>query len=327
MAKVVLGVGASHSPMLNMEPPAWLERGLKDDKVRVMRDFDGAEITYDGLLAKVSPHVAKEITMEKIEARHKANQLAIEKTAEAIYAAKPDVIVMFGDDHMEVYKNDNMPSLAVYWGDTIPYAPTGIMKWPYADKLKTPIWYPQEEINYPVSAELGHHIISHMIEDGFDVAQSKFYPPGQAMSHAFGFVFWRLMNKGSIPVVPVHLNTYFPPIQPTPRRCYEIGQGLRRAIEAWPKDMRVVVLGSGGLSHFVVDEDLDREFLDVLASKSIDRVSKLPRPKLNSGNSELRCWLAAAGAVEDKKMEVIDYVPCYRTPAGTGCAMAFATWQ
>jgi hypothetical protein len=246
---------------------------------------------------------------------------------EALYAARPDVVVMFGDDHKEVFHDDNMPSLGVYLGDTIPYAPSGIMKWPYDLKLMTPLWYPQDHHAFAVDVELGTHIVESLIEDGFDVATSRYYRPGQAMSHSFGFIYWRLMhNRGAVPTVPIHLNTYFPPNQPTPARCLAIGRAVRHAIESWPKNLRVAVIGTGGLSHFVVDEEFDNHFLATLASGDAERIAALPRAKLNSGNSELRCWIAMAGAVESKTMKLIDYVPCYRTLAGTGCGMAFASW-
>ena len=53
----------------------------------------------------------------------------------------------------------------------------------------------------------------------------------------------------------------------------------------------------------------------------------LPTAKLESGNSEIRNWIAAAGAAEHLPMHVVDYVPCYRSEAGSGVGMAFAVWQ
>ena len=90
---------------------------------------------------------------------------------------------------------------------------------------------------------------------------------------------------------------------------------------------RVGVLGSGGLSHFVVDEALDRHVLEILAKRDADAVAALPLEQLNSGNSEIRNWIAAAGALEGLTMRLVDYVPCYRSEAGTGCGMAFAVWD
>jgi 3-O-methylgallate 3,4-dioxygenase len=326
MAQVVLGLGCSHSPMLNMEPGAWVERGSYDH-LHKLRDTSGAEVSFAALLERAGDSFVRQIEIERIYSRHAANQRAVAAVEEALYAARPDAVVMFGDDHKEVFHDDNMPSLGIYLGDTIPYAPSGIMKWPYDLKLMTPLWYPQEPRAFPVAVDLAHHIAESFNEDGFELAISRYYKPGQAMSHSFGFIYWRLMhNRGAIPTVPIHLNTYFPPNHPTPARCLAIGRAIRRAIESCPRELRVAVIGTGGLSHFVVDEEFDNKFLEVLASGDADRIGALPRAKLNSGNSELRCWIAMSGAVEDKKMNLIDYIPCYRTLAGTGCGMAFASW-
>ena len=88
----------------------------------------------------------------------------------------------------------------------------------------------------------------------------------------------------------------------------------------------MAVIGSGGLSHFIIDEALDQQVIKALQSKDAEAVYALPRQRLNSGTSEIRNWIAAAGAVEHLPMTLIDYVPCYRSPAGTGCAMGFAQW-
>ncbi len=161
----------------------------------------------------------------------------------------------------------------------------------------------------------------------FDPAHSKYYLPEQGMSHSYGYVYRRIMTDKIYPIIPVNINTYYPPNQITPRRAYQLGQAIREAIESWPEDLRVVVMATGGLSHFVVDEEFDKAFLDLMANGDVEGHAALPLEKLQSGNSEFRCWSALAGAVEDKSMTLIDYVPCYRSPAGTGCAMAFAYWE
>ena len=130
-----------------------------------------------------------------------------------------------------------------------------------------------------------------------------------------------------VPIVPVLLNTYYPPNQPTPRRCYRLGKAIREAIEGWPTSKRIGIVASGGLSHFVVDEALDRHVLEILAKKDEAAVGALPLASLDSGNSEIRNWIATAGAVEHLHMELVDYVPSYRSKAGTGVGMAFAVWR
>ena len=176
-------------------------------------------------------------------------------------------------------------------------------------------------------------MIEYLIESEFDVGTSKFLNPDKGgasqggIGHAFGYVYHRLMTDKLIPTLPFMVNTYYPPNQPTPKRCYDLGRAIRNAIEAWPVQARVGILASGGLSHFVVDEELDQWAIEGMKEKSIAKLSSLPRERLNAGSSEIRNWISAAGAAEHLEMDLIDYVPCYRSPAGTGCGMGFATWS
>lgn len=328
MAKIVMGIGSSHSPTLLMKPSAWLARAATDDQnFFVLHDHSGARVSYGELLEKADPAILDEITPAKLEQRHKQNQAAVAQLAETLNKVNPDIVVIIGDDHKEVFHDDNMPALSVYWGETIPYRPTGIMKWKYDPDLDQELWYPQEPKDYPVASQYAERLIRGMMDDGFDVAQSKYFKDQQAMSHSFGYVYYKLMTEKIYPSIPVSINTYYPPNNVSPLRAYRIGQSIRREIESWSEDLRVVVMSTGGLSHFVVDEAFDRNFLERLAAGGPDVHAQLPLQKLQSGNSEFRCWSALAGAVDGMKMDLVDYIPCYRSPAGTGCAMAFATWS
>jgi hypothetical protein len=328
MAKVVMGIGSSHSPALLMKPSGWLARGETDDQtIMALHDFDGARIKYEDLLVKTSPAVMKELDPDVLERRHLANEAAIAKITEVLDGCDPDIVLIIGDDHKEVYQEENMPALAVYWGETLPYIPQGSMKWKYDPALKPDFWYWQDHREYPVASEFARRLIGDLMDRDFDPAHSKYYLPEQGMSHSYGYVYRRIMTDKVYPIIPVNINTYYPPNQITPQRAFAVGQAIREAVESWPEDLRVVVMATGGLSHFVVDEEFDRAFLDVMASGTVEGHAALPLEKLQSGNSELRCWSALAGAVQDKSMTLIDYVPCYRSPAGTGCAMAFAYWE
>jgi 3-O-methylgallate 3,4-dioxygenase len=328
MAKVVMGIGSSHSPALLMKPDAWLARGETDDKtIMALHDFTGRRVQYDELLEATPPAMLKEIEPDILQARHLANEAAIKRIHDVLIEADPDIVVIIGDDHKEVYQEENMPALAVYWGATLPYKPVGVMKWKYDPALKPDFWYWQDEREYPVASEFARRLIGDLMARDFDPAHSQYYLPGQGMSHSFGYVYRRIMTDKIFPIIPVNINTYYPPNQVSPKRAYQLGQALRASIEAWPEDLRVVVMATGGLSHFVVDEAFDKAFLDLMAKGGVEGHAKLPLEKLQSGNSEFRCWSALAGAVEDKSMTLIDYVPCYRSPAGTGCAMAFAYWE
>lgn len=328
MAKIVLGVGSSHSPTLLMDPPAWLARAAHDDrKIHALYDFEGKRRTYEELLETAPPSVDREITLETLEARHVKNQAAVKQIRGALELANPDVVLVVGDDHKEVFQEDNMPALSVYWGETIPYKPQGMMKWKYDPTLRADSWYPQDEREFPVASRYAERLIGDLMARDFDVAHSRFYRPEQGMSHSFGYVFYKMMGETPKPIIPVSINTYYPPNQISPRRAFRLGEALRDAVRAWPEDIKVAIVATGGLSHFVVDEAFDRAFLDLMAHGDEDGHAALPLEKLQSGNSEFRCWSVLAGAVQGMQMDLIDYIPCYRSAAGTGCAMAFATWR
>jgi 3-O-methylgallate 3,4-dioxygenase len=135
------------------------------------------------------------------------------------------------------------------------------------------------------------------------------------------------MPDPPIPVVPVLLNALYPPTQPTPHQCLAIGEGIARAVAAFPADARVGIVASGGLSHFVVDEGLDRAVVAALNAGDFAALAGVPSHKLNSGNAEIRNWICAAGALGALQTDGIEYIPGYRTRAGTGVGLCFAVWR
>jgi 3-O-methylgallate 3,4-dioxygenase len=325
MARIVLGLGTSHSPQLSTPPDLWPLHGERDKRNRGLLDTQGTPVSYEELLAKATPAMAREISAETWQARYEACQKGIATLADTLARVSPDIVIILGDDQEELFSDENMPAVLVYWGEEILNRPH------YANAaspaLQAAAWaYGEKERSYPVAANLGKHLIEGLIDEGFDVAHSRKLKAGQGMGHAFSFAYGRIMNGQAIPTVPIMLNTYYPPNQPTPKRCYDLGKAVRSVVEAWPHDARVAVIASGGLSHFVIDEELDHQVLKTLQEKDVEGVYALPRQRLNSGTSEIRNWIATAGAVEGLDMQLIDYVPCYRSPAGTGCAMAFAQW-
>jgi hypothetical protein len=154
-------------------------------------------------------------------------------------------------------------------------------------------------------------------------------PAGRSLGHAFTFPWYRLGLAATTPIAAVFVNTYYPPNVPSAARCHDLGRALRRAVETWPADARVAVIASGGLSHSVVNERLDRRVLDGIAAgpAGAGLLGNFSRDELRSGNSEILNWITAAGALEGLTPTVLDYVPGYRTPAGTGAGMAFARWS
>jgi OH-DDVA oxygenase len=170
-----------------------------------------------------------------------------------------------------------------------------------------------------------------LMEREFDVAASKVWPKHarNGASHAFGHIYRQVMRDKVVPNVPIYQNTFFPPNQPTAKRAYRFGQILREAIDSWPSDQRVAVFASGGMSHFVVDEEFDRKFVTALKNHDKNYLTSIPQADLQSGTSELKSWVSLAGVLanESAPLNEIDYVPCYRSPAGTGTANGFYWWD
>ena len=327
MAELVLGIGTSHTPMLNAPAEDW-PRFIDRDAVRDFLDKEGQPTTYEELLHRAEPHVAAELTPERFAARHAEAQAGVSHLRDAVRRAELDALIVIGDDHKEIYQDDNLPSFVVYRGKTICNVPLNGFSGPDWARRATARYYEETEPRaYPVESRLALHLTTALVDREFDPVSSDALPDGKGEGHAFAFVRKRLMDDPTLPVVPVFINTYFPPNQPTPRRCYKLGQAIREAVESYPGDARIGIVGSGGLSHFVVDEDLDRGVLDACARKDAETLQTLPRHKLNSGSSEIRMWICVAGAVEHLDFAWSRYVPGYRTPAGSGTGLGFALWS
>jgi len=334
MARIVLGIGTSHTPMLNLGPEDW-PRFEELDRRRAHLHKDGRPATYDELVAAAPPSLRAEIAPERHATRHGEAMAALDRLHEVLAAATLDAVVIVGDDQKELYRDDHMPAVLVYRGETIANVPNRTTVSMDQDVAWRPDWarrasaryYEESETrHYPVHATLANHLIAGLIDREFDIATANALPEGEGEGHAFGFVHQRVMKRAAIPVVPVFLNTYYPPNQPSPRRCYKLGQAIGEAIEGFPEDLRVGIVASGGLSHFTIDEALDGEVIRALREKDAGALQSLPRERLNSGNSEIRNWICAAGALEHLDLRWVHYAPGYRTLAGTGTGLCFGCW-
>jgi 3-O-methylgallate 3,4-dioxygenase len=327
MARIVLGMGTSHTPMLNAPPTDWPRFIERDSQRTNLLDVEGRLTSYDEQLKHAPSDIAAQIAPERMQARHATVQGAIARLGEFLREARLDALIVAGDDQEELYFSGNMPGILVYYGETIRNVPLPPVENPTWGWRASARWH-EEKVprDYPVDARLARHLIDQLIDREFDVAASDGVPDGMGEGHAIGFVHRRVMQD-AVPIVPICINTYYPPNQPTPARCYKLGQAIREAVESYPADIRVGIIGSGGLSHFVVDEALDRGFIDLLRNKDAAAIQALPRDKLNSGSSEIRNWICVAGAVEHLSLEWSLYEPGYRTPAGTGTGLGFAFWS
>ena len=329
MARLVAAFGSSHSPALNSPAQDMPGHARRDAQYQHHLDREGRRVSFEDLIRSAPPGMDDEISPERIERRVAACERHIERLAQSIAQARLDALIVVGDDQKEQYFEDNLPAFLVYCGQSIA---NGVMALPaeapeYWKRARSQYYEPESPREYPVAADLAIHVTTTLVEQEFDVAYGAALPRPRGEGHAFGFVHRRLMAQSVVPIVPVVVNTYYPPNQPRPSRCYRLGQALRRSIETFPENQRVGILASGGLSHFTIDEALDRGVLSACRRRDAQWLSTLPVAKLHSGNSEIRNWIVAAGAAEHLQTEWQEYEPLYRSAAGTGCGMGFAAWH
>jgi 3-O-methylgallate 3,4-dioxygenase len=300
----------------------------RDEQYPHHLDREGRRVSFEQLMRSAPASMQDEVSPGKIEQRIAACERHIDRLAKAIAEARLDALIVVGDDQKEQYFEDNLPAFLIYCGKTIV---NGVQELPagapeYWKRARSQYYEPDQPREYPVAAELASHIVEKLVQAEFDVAYGNALPRPRGEGHAFGFVHRRLLAQRVVPIVPVMVNTYYPPNQPRPGRCYRLGQALRSSIESFPVKQRIGILASGGLSHFTIDEALDRLVLSSCRERNAQALAAIPPAKLNSGSSEIRNWIVTAGAAEKLDTAWQEYEPLYRTPAGTGCGMAFAVW-
>ncbi|HZL96420.1 MAG TPA: class III extradiol dioxygenase family protein, partial [Vicinamibacterales bacterium] len=145
---------------------------------------------------------------------------------------KPDVAVMVYNDHGLNFFLDKLPTFAVGAAPEYRNADEG--------------WGLPTLAPYPGHPQLSWHVIESLVNDEFDITSCQ----EMFVDHAFTVPLALLWPGDRRPVktVPVAVNTVQHPL-PTPARCFKLGHALGRAIASYPEDLRVVVIGTGGLSH------------------------------------------------------------------------------
>lgn len=360
MAEIVLGIGTSHTPLLALPGSLW-EEYAKGDRRNPELVFppDGWSMSFEEAVAN---YVPKEIqdrprTLEVFNEQSDRCQRAIAVLAKTIDEVSPDVTIIVSDDQDEWFYESNMPMFSIFWGNSVPIRPRGGSgPWRNPEVARRIAeGYGDVALDVPVASDLGRYVIEYLRDHDFDISHFNYveeryhgrvarrYPTKdgeldsvrdtqdkeQGLPHGYAFVVKRLFNNQPRTILPVVQNTCYPPNQVTPRRCYQLGRAIHDAVASWPSDLRVAVVASGGLSHFVTDEELDRSLIAAMEHKDAAVLQGLPRHRLFSATSESLNWVTAAAALEQTPLnfELVDYVPVYRTEAGTGGGWCFARWQ
>jgi 3-O-methylgallate 3,4-dioxygenase len=330
MADIVVGIASSHTPQLSSGVEMWHDHAERDVRNPRLLGRDARYHTYDELIPDAPAGIEAELGRAVWDAKYARCQDAIGRLARALADARPDIAVIIGDDQRELFLDDGIPAFACFAGPRMVDHKPGPDEFARIPKgIQAAYWAVHQDApsTHHVRADLGLHLAEHLALADFDITLLTEQPRGRTLGHAFTFPRYRLGLDPGVPIVPVFVNTYYQPNVPSAARAYAMGREVARAVESWPGAGRVAVIASGGLSHFVIDEILDRSILDAIAGRDTRALRAPSRAALRSGNSEILNWITAAGALGHLRATVLDYVPGYRTPAGTGAGMAFARWE
>jgi hypothetical protein len=334
MANIVLAMATTHGPQLHTSVEQWALR-VKADRAR-KHPFRRRMYGFDELVEmRRDEGLAEKSSDEAMARSHRRCQAGMAALAAKWSEIKPDIAVILGNDQNEMFETEQLnPAFTVFCGERIPNylqseerrkdLPPGVAEGEHGHAT-------EEYTEYAGVPDLALRIVETLVADDFDVAVSRTWPRNarNGAAHALGHIYRQVMLDKVVPNVPIIQNTFFPPNQPSARRAYAFGRSIKKAIDSWPSDRTVAVFGSGGMSHFVIDEQFDRAFVEGLAKKDKDFLTSIPLADLQSGTSELKSWITLAGVLDDVgcTMHQIDYVPCYRSAAGTGTANGFYWWE
>jgi hypothetical protein len=325
MAKIVFGMAVPHSGMLGQKPEDWLKNGDRDRNNPALW-FRNRTWTYPELEAHRGAAFERFLTLEERRARATRCRSALDEMAAAYRRANVDVAIILGKDQKEIF-TDFSPSIAIYSGEEVHNGP------PQRD-----VYAPDHHVTHRCHPRLATHLLETFQREDFDLTDLFAWPQNTWMKpapdypvvpHAYSFVYHQIMGDDPPPHVPILMNCFYPPTQPPMSRCIEFGRVLRDALKAWPEDVRVGVIASGGLSHFVCDEEFDQRIMRMLREYDFDSLAAIDNRSYQSGTSEIKLYVSVMMALHETgaQMTLVDYVPCFRTAAGTGEGMGFMYWR
>ena len=238
---------------------------------------------------------------------------ALDEMRDRLRAARPDVIVLFSNDHLLNWPINNTPEYTVGIGAEHVGPADWYDEWLALDKYRIP----------------GHPAIArYLVNEGARRRIAFAYLRDMQFDDGVSVPMHYLNPDGAIPLVPVTMNCTVPPI-PAPERAYQVGTTLRDMLRAYPGAERVAVIATGGLSHepggpryFWVDEEFDRWFLDLLKQgdhAALLRECTLDRMEVAGSGStaELLAWVLVL-AFTRGPAEVLAYMPAVAWRSGTG---------
>ena len=227
---------------------------------------------------------------------------------------EPEVAVVFYNDHGLNFFLDKMPTFAVGAGQEYVNGDEGV---------GIPDFPP-----FPGEENLSWHLINHLVEHDFDITICQ----EMMVDHAFALplkLLYPNMDACPITTIPISINTVLYPF-PSARRCAALGKAVGDAIRAWDEDKRVLIVGTGGLSHQLEGEraghlnrEFDLKFLDSLAQEDPNWVTRFSSEdiieEVGTAGLELIMWVAARNTLQGPVTELHRnyHIPISNTAAAT----------
>jgi protocatechuate 4,5-dioxygenase beta chain len=227
---------------------------------------------------------------------------------------RPDLLLVAYNDHLNHFFFDAYPTFALGVAEQFPLADEG-----RATRAFDPL---------PGLPKFGWHLAGCLVEDEFDLTLCQEMPLDHGVLAPLPLL---LAHPWRVPILPLAVNVIQHPL-PTARRCYRLGQAIARAVAAYPDELDIVVLGTGGLSHQLhgpdfgrVNPDWDQEFLDRLEDDPASLAALGHAEYMARGGAEaveMIIWLIMRGALAGPKGgDVTRVMRSYSTPALTGLAV------
>jgi len=215
---------------------------------------------------------------------------AMRRLGQVLDETKPDALVILASDHLETFFLQSVPTFAVIAGERAKTA--------FAGRSWNPL----------IHQALAEDLLDGLVRRDFDMAYSQ----DAVLGHSFAAPFEWILGTRDIPVVPIFVNTYLPPL-PRPQRCAALGRAIAEIVAAKPE--RIALLASGGMSHYPGTAkyyqpayDFDRWCIRELENSHTDSFLDLTPEQLDEvGNTEMLPWAIVLGAVGAQHMELFSY--------------------
>lgn len=220
----------------------------------------------------------------------------------------PDVAIIVYNDHVNAFDFKIIPTFALGCAAEFPIADEG--------------WGPRPVPAVPGYPELASHMVQSLVLDEFDMTIVNEMKVDHGLTVPMSLLFGQ-PEQWPARVIPLAVNVIQYPA-PTGHRCYMLGQAIRRAVERWDEDLKVVIFGTGGMSHQIqgpraglINEEFDKAFLDDLSRDPERLVNIPPLEYLREAGAEaieLVMWLVMRGALGEDVREVYRF---YHVPASS----------